>query len=103
MIKEKLEQVLWVIGEDIEDRKISEIEKCYDLINEAKEELRLPAQIGMPLFEMAGLVDKIDPSVYSTSTGLILYSLENQSTSSNKLDTSNILNKAKSFFKQFLP
>jgi len=41
MIKEKLEQVLWVIGEDIEDRKISEIEKCYDLINEAKEELRL--------------------------------------------------------------
>jgi len=76
-----------------------------DLITLAKEELRLPAQIGMPLFEMAGLVDKIDPSIYSTSTGLILYGLENQdtSTSSNKLDPHSIIDKAKGFFKQFLP
>ncbi|MEI6040213.1 MAG: cell division protein FtsA [Candidatus Berkelbacteria bacterium] len=75
-----------------------------DLVTLAKEELRLPAQIGMPLFEMSGLVDKIDPSIYSTSTGLILHGLENQhSTSSSKLDPNDLLDKAKGFFKQFLP
>jgi cell division protein FtsA len=74
-----------------------------DLINLAKDELRLPAQLGMPLFEMAGLVDKIDPSIYSTSTGLILHGLENQTHPSIKLDPNNILDKAKGFFKQFLP
>ena len=76
-----------------------------DLVTLAKEELRLPVQIGMPLFEMAGLVDKIDPSIYSTSTGLILYSLESQNTPGgrSRIDASNILDKAKGFFKQFLP
>ncbi len=75
-----------------------------DLVTLAKEELRLPAQIGMPLFEMAGLVDKIDPAIYSTSTGLILHSLENQNTQTSRgLDPGNILDKAKGFFKQFLP
>ena len=74
-----------------------------DLVTLAKEELRLPAQIGMPLFEMAGLVDKIDPSIYSTSTGLILHGLENQTAPVNRIDPNNILDKAKGFFKQFLP
>lgn len=73
-----------------------------DLVNLAKDELRLPAQIGLPLFEMAGLVDKINPSIYSTSTGLILYTLENQ-TAPSRLDASGMINKAKGFFKQFLP
>ena len=57
----------------------------------------------MPLFEMAGLVDKIDPSIYSTSTGLILHGLENQTAPVNRIDPNNILDKAKGFFKQFLP
>ena len=77
-----------------------------DLIVLAKEELRLPAQIGMPLFEMSGLVDKIDPSIYSTSTGLILHSLENQNSQTNRagrIDSNNIIDKAKGFLKQFLP
>lgn len=76
-----------------------------DLVTLAKEELRLPAQIGLPLFEMSGMVDKIDPSIYSTSTGLILYGLENQSTTTNtnRIDASNLIDKAKGFFTQFLP
>jgi cell division protein FtsA len=76
-----------------------------DLIMLAKEELRLPAQLGIPLFEMSGLVDKIDPSIYSTSTGLILYGLENQNITSspNRIDSGNMINKAKDFFTQFLP
>lgn len=77
--------------------------KLEDLIILAKEELRLPAQIGLPLFEMAGLIDKIDPSIYSTSTGLILYGLENQNSQNSRIDPNNILDKAKGFFKQFLP
>lgn len=76
-----------------------------DLVMLAKEELRLPAQIGLPIFEMSGLVDKIDPSIYSTSTGLILYGLENQNeqSSSNRIDPNAFLDKAKGFFTQFLP
>jgi cell division protein FtsA len=77
--------------------------KLEGLITLAKEELRLPAQIGLPLFEMAGLIDKIDPSIYSTSTGLILYGLENQNSQNSRIDPNNILDKAKGFFKQFLP
>lgn len=77
--------------------------KLEDLVTLAKEELRLPAQVGMPLFEMAGLVDKIDPSVYSTSTGLILYALENQHVSKSNIEVGNIVDKAKGFLKQFLP
>lgn len=77
--------------------------KLEDLLILAKEELRLPAQIGMPLFEMAGMIDKIDPSIYSTSTGLILYGLENSTTPANGMNSSDILDKAKGFFKQFLP
>ena len=77
--------------------------KLEDLITLAKEELRLPAQLGMPLFEMSGLVDKIDPSIYSTSTGLILYALENQTQPQSKIDPSGMIDKAKGFLKQFLP
>jgi len=76
--------------------------KLEELVNLAKDELRLPAQIGQPLFEMAGLVDKIDPAIYSTSTGLILYALENQ-TVHRQIDAGKMIDKAKGFFKQFLP
>jgi cell division protein FtsA len=76
--------------------------KLEDLINLAKDELRLPAQVGVPLFEMAGLIDKIDPAIYSTSTGLILYNLENQAPL-RQIDTGKMIDKAKGFFKQFLP
>lgn len=77
--------------------------KLEDLVPLAKDELRLPAQLGMPLFEMAGMIDKIDPSIYSTSTGLILYGLENNATPANSLNPNDILDKAKGFLKQFLP
>ncbi len=76
--------------------------KLFDLINLAKEEMRLPAQIGMPLFEMTGLIDKIDPAIYSTSTGLIIYALENQ-TASRRFAPDKMIDKAKGFLKQFLP
>lgn len=76
--------------------------KMEDLIELAKEELRLPAQIGIPQVEIEGLIDKLSDPVYSTSVGLIIHGLENP-TEVKKIATGNMLDKAKGFFKQFLP
>jgi len=68
----------------------------------AKEELRLPAQIGMPIAAIEGLVDKLSEPVYSTSVGLMLYGLENP-TSKVTINAGGVIEKARGFFKQFLP
>lgn len=46
------------------------------LIDQAKDTLRLPAQIGYPMTQFSGMIDKIDSPLYATSVGLILWSLE---------------------------
>lgn len=76
--------------------------KLEDLVELAKEELRLPAQIGTPVVEIEGLVDKLSDGVYSTSVGLMLYGLENPQ-SVRKFNGDNVVDKARNFFKQFLP
>jgi len=79
--------------------------KLEDLVELAKTELRLPAQIGLPVFEMTGMVDKLQDEVYSTSVGLMLHGLENHDTPNSfnfNLD-GGVLDKAKGFLKQFLP
>lgn len=76
--------------------------KMEDLIELAKEELRLPAQIGTPVIEIEGLVDKLSDGVYSTSVGLMLYGLENPQ-SVRRLSGSGVVEKTRNFFKQFLP
>jgi len=80
--------------------------KIEDLVELAKEELRLPAQIACPTFQVSGLVDKIETQVYSTSIGLMLHGLESNQNSGQfnlNLMNGNVLDKAKSFFKQFIP
>ncbi len=76
--------------------------KMEDLVELAKEELRLPAQIGMPVVEIEGLIDKLNDGVYSTSVGLMLYGLENPGLA-KRLGTGSIVEKTRNFFKQFLP
>ncbi len=75
--------------------------KLEDLVELAKEELRLPAQIGSPTLEIEGLVDKLSDSIYSTSVGLMLYGLEGNA-APRRLQ-GGVLDKARGFFKQFLP
>lgn len=79
----------------------------------AKEALHLPAQIGYPILEVSGLVDKLDNPIYATSTGLMLWGIEENTVSGNssrlKIDPKNLpnlggmVNRAKGFLKQFLP
>jgi len=78
--------------------------KLEGLVGLAKEELRLPAQLGETNIEIAGVVDKLDYAIYSTSVGLILNGFENQGENHNILMLDGgVIDKAKSFFKQFLP
>jgi len=79
------------------------------LIDFVKEYLRLPAQIGLPMLEASGMVDKLDSPVYATSVGLMFWGLEEAPLETKGLSKLNIPNmggvveKTKNFFKQFLP
>lgn len=81
--------------------------KLKGLVEAAKEELGLPAQIGKPILEVAGAIDKIDDEVYAGCVGLTLWGLESQETQKPfKIDINKMggmLDKVKDFFKQFLP
>lgn len=79
--------------------------KLEGVIELTKETLRLPAQIGTPLQEVGGLIDKLDDPVYSTSIGLMLWGRDKSQSSifTDNAAVSGALNKAKNFFKQFLP
>jgi cell division protein FtsA len=79
--------------------------KLEDLVEATKEELRLPAMLGRQIYEMGGFVDKIQDPMYATSIGLMLYAFEHASNNNfrgSKM-SGNVLDKAKGFFKQFLP
>ena len=76
--------------------------KMEDLLELCREELRLPAQIGQPVVEIEGLVDKLFDGVYSTSVGLMLYGFESPE-KLNHYNGEGIIGKARGFFKQFLP
>lgn len=79
--------------------------KLEGIVELAKETLRLPAQVGSPIIEVSGLVDKLEDPVYATSVGLMLWAKEKPA-SSFSMDNSSIgglLEKAKHFMKQFMP
>lgn len=79
--------------------------KLEGIVELSKETLRLPAQIGTPLVEVNGLVDKVDDPVYATSVGLMLWG-KDKTTPAFQLDgnaVSGILDKAKGFLKQLMP
>lgn len=77
--------------------------KLEDLVEATKEYLRLPAEIGRFNFELGGFVDKIADPLYATSVGLMLYGFENSQKDIHITSGDGIFNKAKGFFKQFLP
>lgn len=79
--------------------------KLEGIIELSKETLRLPAQIGSPLIEANGLVDKLDDPVYATSVGLMLWGKDKPTTSfpGESGSMSGIVDKAKQFLKQFMP
>ena len=55
----------------------SELEGLTEL---AKEQLRIPAQLGYPVASFSGMVDKLDSPIYSTSIGLVLWGIEDSGT-----------------------
>lgn len=83
--------------------------KLEGLIDFSKNYLRLPAQIGYPIMEISGMVDKLDDPLYVTSVGLMLWGLEQTRQGKAELYNfnlgkfDNVLNKARNIFKQFLP
>ena len=76
-----------------------------------KKALNLPVQIGIPVFEVSGIVDKIDDPEYSTAVGLVLWGIDESSSNvSNRtkigIDISrlrNPLSRIKEIFKNLIP
>jgi len=77
--------------------------KLEDLTEAVKETLRLPAEIGNINLDLGGFVDKLSDPVYASSVGLMLYGLEEHAQGDYNNLGGGIFNKAKGFFKQFLP
>ena len=79
--------------------------KLEGIVELTKETLRLPAQIGTPIIEIGGLIDKLDDPVYSTSIGLMLWGRDGSQNGMNGRNSAVVdaYGKAKKFFKQFLP
>jgi len=77
--------------------------KTDSVIELAKETLRLPAQLGMPIVEISGMVDKVEDPIYSTAIGLLIWGSEQKlEKESYKLGTEWLTKFIKSF-KNFLP
>ena len=82
--------------------------KIDGLVEAAKEDLRLPCQIGYPMLEMEGLLDKIDDPIYATSVGLMLWGLEENQTKNTGFQLrgkqlSGAIDKIRGIFKHFMP
>ncbi len=54
----------------------SEIDGLTEL---AKKVLRLPSEIGLPMAQLSGMIDKIDNPLYATSVGLVIWGMEDGS------------------------
>ncbi|MFA5927334.1 MAG: cell division protein FtsA [Patescibacteria group bacterium] len=81
--------------------------KIEGVVELAKETLRLPAQVGKPIAELTGLIDKLDDPIYATGIGLMLRGKnKNGGEKSFNFDVSGIdglLGKMRSTLKHFLP
>lgn len=77
----------------------------------SKKVLGLPVQDGIPVYEVSGLIDKVDDPSYATAVGLMLWGLDEMTSNvSNKgrmnFNFGNVggaLGKVKDIFKNFLP
>ncbi|HOX41292.1 MAG TPA: cell division protein FtsA [bacterium] len=81
--------------------------KIDGIIEMTKDTMRLPAQIGAPIQEISGLIDKLNDPIYATSIGLMLWSKNHKiSTSSFNLEVpgvDSLVQKIRSVFKNFMP
>lgn len=81
--------------------------KTDGIVELAKQTMCLPAQVGKPIIEITGLVDKLDDPVYSVGIGLMILGKEKiGGGNSFDFDITNIngiMDKIKSVFKNFLP
>jgi cell division protein FtsA len=74
------------------------------LVDAAKDNLKLPAQIGLPALQITGMVDKVDDPVYAQAVGLVLWGTEEERVRRFPgISVSSIPSKIKDFLKQFLP
>ncbi|MBU1167424.1 cell division protein FtsA [Patescibacteria group bacterium] len=80
--------------------------KMPGIIDLAKEELELPAQIGFPE-NLPSISDKMDDPTFAVSQGLIMWALENhmsdKSFSSRIFDMKGTAGRVQKWFKNFLP
>lgn len=83
------------------------VSKTDGIVELAKSTMCLPAQVGKPILEISGLVDKLDDPVYSTSIGLMHWGKDKTGGGASfDFDVSSlngIVNKVRSVFKNFLP
>lgn len=81
--------------------------KIDGIVELAKATMCLPAQVGRPIIEISGLVDKLDDPVYSTGIGLMLWGKDKTgggpSLDFNGAGINGIVGKFKSVFKNFMP
>lgn len=77
------------------------------IVELAKSTLCLPTQIGKPVTEITGLVDKLNDPIYATSIGLMLWGKDKigggNSFNFDVAGVNGIINKVRSTFKHFLP
>lgn len=81
--------------------------KIDGIVELAKSTMCLPVQVGKPIIEISGLVDKLDDPVYSTSIGLMLWG-KDKTGGGNSFDfdvngINGVVGKFKSMLKNFLP
>ena len=81
--------------------------KIDGIVELAKSTMCLPVQVGKPIIEISGLIDKLDDPVYSTSIGLMLWGKDKVG-GGNSFDfdvngIGGIASKVRSIFKNFLP
>jgi len=82
--------------------------KIEGIVDLTKEVMRLPAQIGKPVPEISGLIDKLSDPIYSTTIGLMIWGKDHQSGGGNPIGLdipglNNVVTKFKSVFKKILP
>ncbi|MBU1102712.1 cell division protein FtsA [Patescibacteria group bacterium] len=79
--------------------------KLLGLVELAKEKLKLPVHVGRPQ-NLEGIVDQVDDPSFATVCGLILSVLSDENikeTGDSMMSAKAVLNRAKRWFKSFLP
>ena len=118
IIEARLNEVLLIIKENMIRNGCNEAlpagviltgggSKIEGIIDLTKETMRLPVKIGKPVFEIGGLIDKLDDPIYSTSIGLMLWDREKVPSHGNFhfdfTSVNGVVDRFKSLFKHILP